>query len=120
MKFLYPFLTLLFFSTYLYAQPTIIDDEISIDNVASVPSGSIRLSFNKVDSTLYLITQDGNIYRVRIDRGIYSLVQNNNDHGLSDVQGFDISGDGRFFVVGNNRNSENATNIAKCNESISK
>lgn len=112
MKFLYPFLILLFFSTYLYAQPTIIDDEISIDNVASVPSGSIRLSFNKVDSTLYLITQDGNIYRVRIDRGIYSLVQNNNDHGLSDVQGFDISGDGRFFVVGNNRKSENATNIA--------
>ncbi|GAB5409194.1 MAG: hypothetical protein BalsKO_15590 [Balneolaceae bacterium] len=35
-----------------------------------------------------------------------------NDHGLGDVQGFDISDDGRFFVVGNDRDSGMLTNVA--------
>lgn len=112
MKFLYLLVLLLFISFSTNAQPTIINEEISIDNVASAPSGSIRLSFNKVDSTLYLITQAGGIYRVRISRGYTVLLQSSSDHGLQDVQGFDISDDGRFFVVGNNKDSENATNVA--------
>ncbi|MEQ9308888.1 MAG: PQQ-dependent sugar dehydrogenase [Balneolaceae bacterium] len=112
MKFLYILLFLQLFAISVISQPTIVDEEVSINNIASAPSGSIRLSFNKNDSTLYLITQEGNIYRVRISRGLNVLVQTNNDHGLSDVQGFDISEDGRFFIVGNNKNSENATNVA--------
>lgn len=112
MKYLYLSFALLLITISVNAQPTIIDESLSIDNVASAPAGAIRLSFNKADSTLYFITQDGNIYRVRISRGINSLAQTGSNHGLSDIQGFDISDDGTFFIVGNDRNSQDATNVA--------
>ena len=94
------------------SDPVISKDNISVRAVFELPNEAIRLSFNKADNTLYFITQNGGIYKANIGFKFYGRVQTSSDHGLTDVQGFDISDDGRFFIVGNERDEEEATNIA--------
>ncbi len=90
--------------------PQLLDDELSIRAVAESPFESVKLSYNHQDETLYLLTQPGRIYSVDIESGQLTEVQNSSNHELEDVQGFDISTDGRFYIVGNNRNNFNYTN----------
>ena len=92
--------------------PEVLVEGITIEPVMEIPSGAIRLSYNPADSILYYITQEGGIYEVDFERNRAFLRQYSVHHELADVQGFDIASDGRFFIVGNNRNAENATNVA--------
>ena len=106
----------LFFCTFglitslINAQPVLFDQDLSLRSVTKLPSETVRLNYNQVDKTLYFSTLNGDIYTVDITSGTKEKVQSNADHGLSDVQGFDISPDGRFFIVGNKKTT--ATNTA--------
>ncbi|MEX0721979.1 MAG: T9SS type A sorting domain-containing protein [Balneolaceae bacterium] len=107
-------LLILFFTSIslsIFAQtPKLLDDDLSLRAVTESPHESVRLSFNKQDSTLYLLTQSGDILSVDIEGGTTTKIQSSSDHELEDVQGFDISGDGTFYLVGNSRNGANFTN----------
>ncbi len=80
--------------------------------VQDLPSGTVRLEFNKADSSLYTITQNGELYRIQLGLGFTLLQQDSDDHGLEDTQGFEISDNGTFYIVGNDKDEEAATNVA--------
>jgi len=90
--------------------PVLIDDELSIRSITNSPHESVRLSYNLTDESLYLLTRYGQIFRVNLDSGGLSELQNSSDHQLEDVQGMDISSDGVFYIVGNIRDNTNLTN----------
>ncbi len=93
--------------------PEVLVDGVEISSVVSlIPDGTVRISFNKSDSTLYLLTQNGDLFSVNLERGFTARVQRNTDHDLEDTQGLDISEDGTFYIVGNLRNNANSTNVA--------
>lgn len=92
--------------------PVALDDEITIRAVTDSPYESVRLSHNSQDNTLYLLTRYGEIFSVDIDSGNLTGLQNSSDHDLEDVQGFDISTGGEFFILGNIRDNANFTNTA--------
>ncbi|REL38136.1 T9SS C-terminal target domain-containing protein [Rhodohalobacter sp. SW132] len=111
-RFLLALLLITFFPVLLFSQtPQILDEDLTIQAITEVPFEAVKLSYNHQDETLYLLTQPGDIYSVDIENGQLTEVQNSSDHGLEDVQGFDISYDGRFFIVGNIRNNSDFTNI---------
>lgn len=92
--------------------PELLNETLSIEGIADIPNKSLRIEFNKADSTLYLLTQSGEIYSVNMNRGFTVRKQTSSDHGLSDVQGLEISDDGTFYIVGNIKNGGDATNTA--------
>ena len=94
------------------SDPEITTEGLSIEAILELPDNTVRTEFNKSDSTLYFITQEGGIYSVNTRRGTYQRRQSSSDHGLGDVQGFEISPEGTVYIVGNNRNGGNATNVA--------
>ncbi|MBO6524072.1 MAG: PQQ-dependent sugar dehydrogenase [Balneolaceae bacterium] len=95
------------------SSPEVLVDGIEISSaVTSIPDGTVRISFNKADSTLYLLTQNGGLYRVDLSIGFTTKLQDDDDHELEDTQGLDISTDGTFYIVGNLRNNANSTNVA--------
>lgn len=101
-----------FIPTILYSQnPVVLDEELSIQPVAQSPFESVKLSYNKQDETLYLLTQSGQIFSVDRGNGSLSELQSSSDHGLENVQGMDISTDGTFYIVGNERNEDDYTNV---------
>ncbi|MEX2605351.1 MAG: T9SS type A sorting domain-containing protein [Gracilimonas sp.] len=103
----------LLFPILTFAQtPVLHDDNLNLSEVVNAPFEAVKISFNPQDSLLYVLTQSGRIHRVDIEAGSMSEVQNNSDHGLQDVQGLDISSNGEIFIVGNNKNEQEATNYA--------
>lgn len=94
------------------SNPELLNETLSIEGIADIPNKSLRIEFNKTDSTLYLLTQSGDIYSVNLRRGFMQRLQTSSDHGLSDVQGLEISNDGTFYIVGNIKNGGAATNTA--------
>ena len=109
------FFGILFYSQNLIAQPSPEIDGLNISVVTDAPFEAVKLSFNPADSNLYTVAQGGGIYRVNMPGvlpfGSTTEIQNNSDHGLTDVQGMDISSDGKFFIVGNIKDNQgfNAT-----------
>tara|TARA_R110000868_G_scaffold37111_6_gene131438 strand:+ start:19711 stop:21387 length:1677 start_codon:yes stop_codon:yes gene_type:complete len=103
------------FSTYnINAQPTLLDDNLSIKKLTTSPSNSVRISFNQADGNIYLVTQGGDLYEVNIETGNKTLVQTSSDLGIGDVQGMDISKDGVIYLVGNSKvNSLNTVTIKR-------
>lgn len=113
MKQFFAFSAILLFSYVAVAQPTILNDQISLRSVTELPANVVRLNFNSVDGLIYFNTVDGDIYSVEIDTGQKTKVLTSSDHGLSnEVQGFDISGDGTFYLVGNSKNNQDFTNTS--------
>ena len=120
-KLLLPFL-LLCASSSLVAQtstPEVLATDITIKRYVDAPFESVKLSHNPVDGKIYIISQNGAINRIDVSFGtLTSLteVQNTSDHGLSDIQGMDISSDGRMFIVGNHKDNQGPdatyTNVA--------
>ena len=95
-----------------YSQiPTLHDNELEIRAVTDAPFESVRLSYNHSDKELYLLTRYGQIMRVGISNGALSEVQTSTDHNLENVQGMDIASDGTFYIVGNERDEVNLTNV---------
>src|SRR5690554_4315189 len=90
--------------------PTLLDNELSIREVIESPDESVGLSYNKADNKLYMLTQNGSIFVIDIEDGKYFQVQSSSQHELEDVQGFDISGDGYLYLVGNRKDDNEATN----------
>ncbi len=92
--------------------PELLNETLTIEGIAEIPNKSLRIEFNKADSTLYLLAQSGDIYSVNLKRGFTVRKQTSSDHGLGDVQGLEISDDGTFYIVGNIKNGGAATNTA--------
>lgn len=90
--------------------PTAVDSALELRAITDSPSQSVKIAFNPTDSLLYVIRQEGQIVSVDIESGSKSTVQTSSDHGLSDVQGLDISSEGEIYIVGNQRDEENYTN----------
>ncbi len=95
-----------------FAQPTILDERISLRSVTDLPSNTVRLKYNPINETLYFSTINGSIYSVDIESGNKSQLSFTEDHNLEEVQGFDISNDGKFYIVGNIKNGNDFTNTA--------
>ncbi len=114
-----PLLTLFAVFFYLtqsvYAQPTAEVDNVVVTSITSAPFEAVKLSYNPADQKLYTVSQNGSIYRVNLPGalpfGSTTEVQTSSDHGLSDVQGIDISDSGQVFIVGNSKDNQgpNAT-----------
>lgn len=98
------------FSVTGLAQPTLLDDNLALRSVTTLPTETVRLEYNPVNQTLYFTTVPGSIYEVNIETGTKTLRQTSANHGLGDLQGFDISSDGKFYIVGNIRDGANFTN----------
>lgn len=90
--------------------PTLNDDDLSMSSLTSSPNQSVKIAFNQVDSSLYILTQGGSIYSVNLESGNKTEVQTSSNHSLTNVQGFDVSSEGEFYLVGNDRNQEDYTN----------
>lgn len=119
MKYIKLFLIIALLPIFLTAQPTILDDEISLRSVTELPANVVRLNFNKTDGLIYFNTVDGDIYSVDVESGIKTKVQTSSDHGLeNEVQGFDISEDGTFYLVGNSKNNQDFTNTSTIKRGI--
>tara|TARA_R110000868_G_scaffold37111_6_gene131439 strand:+ start:21502 stop:23214 length:1713 start_codon:yes stop_codon:yes gene_type:complete len=114
-KKLFLFLSILLLSKVALGQPIAHTNNISLKSVTNAPFEAVKLSFNTADGNLYVIAQNGSIYRVDMGGvrrpGSTTRVQSTTDHGLVDVQGMDISSDGKFFIVGNLKDNQgsNAT-----------
>lgn len=109
---------LLFPAMLLAQNPVAKDENITIRAVADSPYESVRLSHSPLDNTLYLLTRYGEIFRVGIDTGDLTELQNSSDHNLEDVQGMDISENGEFYIIGNVRDNVNFTNTAVVKKGI--
>ena len=86
------------------AQPTSEVEGVSVSAVVNAPFEALKLSLNAADGSLYILSQNGAIYRLtqRANRPPTTTeIQNSSDHGLSNVQGMDISSDGKVYIVGN-------------------
>lgn len=97
-----------------FSQPTLLDENLSIKKLTNSPSRSVRLSYNQQDGFLYLVTQDGDLYKIDLESGVKEIVQTGFDLNLGDVQGMDISKDGTVYLVGNfKENSLNTVTILR-------
>jgi glucose/arabinose dehydrogenase len=96
---------LLFISAKLQSQtPVTLRPDISITHVLNVQGGATRLVFNRIDSSYYYSTMDGNIYKVIMpSSGVAydTLIYTISDHGIQYVQGMAFY-DSCLYVSGNN------------------
>jgi glucose/arabinose dehydrogenase len=103
----------------LFSQtPTLTDNTLEIRAVTETPFAPVKIAHNQQDSMLYVLTQSDGIYQVNAASGTKTQVQTAGDLGLEDIQGLDIATDGTFYIVGNDKNEQNATNTVQIRRGI--
>ncbi|SMO42654.1 T9SS type A sorting domain-containing protein [Gracilimonas mengyeensis] len=91
--------------------PQVHDSSLGLRAVAQTPSAPVKIAHNPTDGYLYVLTQSSGIHRVDVEANTITQVQTASELGIEDAQGLTISSDGTFYLVGNNPDTENATNI---------
>ncbi|RNC80111.1 MAG: T9SS C-terminal target domain-containing protein [Balneola sp.] len=110
--FFFILVAVILFVSQSFAQPTIHDDRITLRSVTNLPANTVRIKYNASNETLYFSTIGGDIYSVNIETGSQSQLSFTEPHNLQEVQGFDISNDGKFYIVGNIKDGIDFTNTA--------
>ncbi|MFO1153138.1 MAG: PQQ-dependent sugar dehydrogenase [Rhodospirillales bacterium] len=82
-------------------QPTRGDIQVRRLLVTEGGAQSIRLVKDPRNDTLYLLKQNGDVFRVDLSPPTKTLVYSRADHGVRITQGMAIGGDGTIYLVGN-------------------
>ena len=106
------FLTLFFSTTVLKAQPTTTNPNISIKELATSNTNSIRIVYDPSTQNLYTLENNGNIKRVEFNSDSsstsFTTVYTTADHGITSTLGLAFGSDGTLFLVGNETNQSNS------------
>jgi|AntRauTorckE6833_2_1112554.scaffolds.fasta_scaffold16954_2 glucose/arabinose dehydrogenase len=113
------FLAVAFLPFSLFSQtPTLTDNSLRIRAITETPFAPVKIAHNQQDSMLYVLTQSDGIYQIDAESGSSTRVQSAGDLGLEDIQGLDIATDGTFYIVGNDKNEQNATNTVQIRRGV--
>ncbi len=82
-------------------QPT--RGDVQVRRLLSTEGGaaSIRLVKDPRDDSLYLLKQNGDVFRIGVSPPSKTRVYSRSDHGVRITQGLAIGGDGTIYIVGN-------------------
>ena len=97
--------------TFLNAQPVSNRPDISIKQLATVQSSSVRIKKDPVSGNLYILQNNGDIQRVNFsaDSSVtFTLVYTSADHGLSAPLGMAFGQDGTIYLAGNEISDTNS------------
>ncbi len=85
------------------AQPTVLDPNIDVRSVVTVPGTAVRVVEDRLSDDLFVMRTSGEIYRVDVAGGSRVLAYDAQDHGLptNNVLGLASGPDGSLYVVGN-------------------
>lgn len=76
------------------------------------PARPCRIAKNPIDGDLYCMTLAGTIYHLILQPGenasTLELVANSHDHSQDQAMGFTIGPDGRFYIVGNHKDTNDS------------
>ncbi len=86
-----------------WAQPRLLDTQLQLRKVLSVPRNSICLASNPVDDLLYVANANGDLSRLDPEAATPALdrIYSTADHGVRNAAGFAIGPDGTFYLTEN-------------------
>lgn len=86
-----------------WAQPRLLDTQLQLRKILSVPRNSLCLARNPVDNLLYVANANGDVSRLDPDAATPALekLYSAADHGVGNVAGFAIGSDGAFYLTEN-------------------
>ena len=94
-------------TTSVWSVPEATQEDIQIQQLASLGNGSFRIAKDPRDNQLYVLRQNGEINRIDLsatgDSAELETVYTSADHGLSGLAGFAIGPDGSFYLTANQR-----------------
>ena len=92
-------------------QPVALDPNLKISLVRVIPGNGIRIAYYEPTGLLYIVARDGGIWTIDPASGEMTLAAEASDHGVASPQGAALTPDGRFFLVGNDRQDKTTTGI---------
>ena len=93
------------------AQPFPLRGDISIRRIFTVENDCVRIARDLSTSKLYYVRANGGIYEFNPDSSTKTLRYSSTNHKVTVAQGFTISYDGTFFLVGNPTQGSNNIGI---------
>jgi glucose/arabinose dehydrogenase len=81
--------------------PVPLDPNITIRRFTTAERDAIRLGYLPSQNALYYVRISGDIWRVDLATGEKQRVARATDHGLGGIWGFELTPEGRFYLVSN-------------------